>query len=51
MVPYDGEYQQQKIIGVSLALALTVSEILAFEICDHENLVQGHEVTSKRVTI
>ena len=51
MVPFNGEYQPLKIIGVSLALALTVSEILAFTICDHENIVQGHEVTSIRVTI
>ena len=41
---HDGEYQPlYKLYDDFFAIALTVSEILMFKICDLENLDQGHE--------
>ena len=31
-------------VVTNFVISLTVSEILTFQICDHENLGQGHEV-------
>ena len=43
MWPFDGEYQPRQGTYVAFsAIALTVSEILTFQICDLENLGQGH---------
>ena len=43
MVPFDGDYQpQQKSYECIFTISHTVSEILTFQICDLENLSQGH---------
>ena len=51
LVSFDGEYQprQKSYDAFFFAIALNVSKILTFEMCDLENVSEDHRVPHHRV--